>query len=260
LDGLDDEQEWALLLRVARRLGVVDLFAAAGGTKDHKVAAAPAIEVFLRSIDILYDEGLDVSVLAEREPDFARAIERYEWLLEEMRLLPFRSMIRRAAQELAPGGRLRQKLEGRIRHVLVDEFQDMNRTQDRLLGHFLEMGADLTVVGDDDQAIYQWRGGDVELFVRFAERYQTAATHQLGENHRCRPEIVSFAKAVVHNLPGRLPKVIESARRKADPGAVEILIGENPEGEARCIADRPVPSPAAPKPPPMAATWQSSTA
>jgi len=145
LDGLDDEQEWTLLLRVARRLGVVDLLAAAGGTKDHKVAAAPAIEVFLRSVDILYDEGLDASVLASREPDFARAVERYEWLLGEMRLLPFRSMIRRAAEELAPGGRLRQRLDGRISHVLVDEFQDMNRTQDRLLGHFLEMGADLAL-------------------------------------------------------------------------------------------------------------------
>ena len=109
LDGLDDEQEWALLLRVARRLGVVGLFAKAGGTQDHKVATAPAIEVFLRSVDILYDEGLEASVLAKDEPDFARAVERYEWLLEEMRLLPFRSMIRRAAQELAPGGRLRHK-------------------------------------------------------------------------------------------------------------------------------------------------------
>ena len=141
LDGLDDEQEWTLLLRVARRLGVVDLLAAAGGTKDHKVAAAPAIEVFLRSVDILND----ASVLASREPDFGRAVKRYEWLLGEMRLLPFRSMIRRTAEELAPGGRLRQELEGRIRHVVVDEFQDMNRTQDRLLGHFLEMGADLAL-------------------------------------------------------------------------------------------------------------------
>ena len=92
------------------------------------------------------------------------------------------------------------------------------------------------MVGDDDQAIYQWRGGDVELFVRFAQRYQTAATHQLGENHRCRPEIVSFAKAVVHNLPGRLPKVIESAREKAHPGAVEILIEKDPEDEARAAS------------------------
>lgn len=67
LDGLDDEQEWALLLRVARRLGVVDLFAASGGTEAHRVAVAPAIEVVLRSIDILYDEGLDTRELESRD-------------------------------------------------------------------------------------------------------------------------------------------------------------------------------------------------
>jgi DNA helicase-2/ATP-dependent DNA helicase PcrA len=238
LDGIDDEQEWALLLRVARRLGVVDLFAASGGTEAHKVAVAPAMEVFLRSVDILYDEALHGRELASRVPGFVEAVERYEWLLREMRLLPFRSMIQSATEELAPGGRLRQKLDGRVGHVLVDEFQDMNPLQDRLAGYLLELGADLAVVGDDDQAIYQWRGGDVSLFVRFADRYQKAAKTLLGENHRCRPEIVSFAQEVVRHLPGRLDKVIQSAREKAEPGAVEILIGTTPADEASRIAER----------------------
>ncbi len=238
MDPMTEEQEWALLYRVARRLGVVDLYTMLEGKPHDKIATAPAIDVFLRSVEVVHNERLDRRTLSEAAPAFAEVLERYEWLLQEMRLLPYRLMISRAVDELGQHGRLRSRLAGRLAHVLVDEFQDFNRAQDELLGRLAEIGATITVVADDDQAIYQWRGGDLDLFVSFAQRYQGTHTVQLGENHRCRPEIVRFARHIVEALPERLPKVLESAREEADPGAVEVVYGATTEDEARLIAQR----------------------
>jgi DNA helicase-2/ATP-dependent DNA helicase PcrA len=238
MEGLTEEQEWALLHRVARRLGVVDLYASLESKATDRVAMAPAIEIFLRSVEVVHNERLDRQVLWEVAPAFAQVLERYEWLLDEMRLLPFRLMIGRAVDELEPDGRLRHRLAGRIAHVLVDEFQDFNPAQDHLLGRLAELATTITVVADDDLAIYQWRGGNVQLFVSFARRYQGTQVVRLGENHRCRPEIVAFARHVVDGLPGRLDKVLESAREPSPSGAVEVVVAETAEDEARAIAGR----------------------
>ncbi|HWP63705.1 MAG TPA: ATP-dependent DNA helicase [Candidatus Binatia bacterium] len=236
-DGLTEAGEWALLRRFAWRLGIVDLYRATTGQPEG--ATGRAIEAFLRSAEVVHNERIDRATLLARAPAFARVLERYEWLLGEMKLLPFRLMIARAIDELEPGGRLRERLAGRIRHVLVDEFQDFNRAQDRLLGLLAELGAEITAVGDDDQAIYQWRGGDVSLFVDFAARYQGERV-VLGRNHRCRPGIVRFARHVVEALPTgeRLPKILDAAREEAEPGAVEVASYPTAEAEAEGIAGR----------------------
>jgi DNA helicase-2/ATP-dependent DNA helicase PcrA len=236
MDPLTEEQEWALLHRVAYRLGIVDLHRQVAG--EGKASASEAVTAFLRSVEVVYNERLDREAVRRGSPAFAQALARYEWLLDEMRLMPYRTMVDRAAHELAPGGRLRQRLQGRLAHVLVDEFQDFNRAQDELLSRLAELGAAITVVGDDDQAIYQWRGGDLSLFVGFPKRYRGTAVVPLAENHRCRPHIVRFARQLVDGLPDRLPKVLASAREEMAPGAVEVFVAETPVEEAYLIAQR----------------------
>ncbi|HEX5437835.1 MAG TPA: ATP-dependent DNA helicase [Gemmatimonadaceae bacterium] len=237
-DALPAEREWVLLHRMARRLGIVDLYAAAEHRESAKVAASRAIDAFRRSMEVVYNDLVDRDVLRARAPRFSRVLERYEWLLREMRLMPFRLMISAALDELKPAGRLQQCLAGRITHVLVDEFQDFNRAQDALVGRLLDMGAALTVVGDDDQAIYQWRGGDVSLFLSFAERYQDTHMVPLPENHRSRPQIVSFAHALLRPLAERAGKALVSARALAPDGGVEVLVAATADQEAEHIAQR----------------------
>jgi len=236
-DALSEEQEWALVYRVARRLGVVDLYAEHVGPTG-KISVAQAVSMFLRSAEVVYNERLERETARAAAPRFAEVLERYEWLLGEMRLMPFRVMIGRAADELAPGGRLYERLQGRIAHVFVDEYQDFNRAQETLLERLAALGAAITVVGDDDQAIYQWRGGDVSLFLSFAQRFNAAERVELGENHRCRPEIVDFARVLAESLVRRLPKQLTAAREPAPPGAVELFVASTPEAEAQTIAAR----------------------
>jgi DNA helicase II / ATP-dependent DNA helicase PcrA len=231
-EALNTEQEWALLHRVARRLGVVDLQA----REATKVAAGPAVTAFLRSAEVVHNDRIDRHRLHAEVPEFAAVLERYEWLLDEMRLLPFRLMISRAVDELAEGGRLASQVQ--VAHVLVDEFQDLNPGQDELVRRLARLGAALTVVGDDDQAIYQWRGGDVSLLTGFGRRYPGTAETALATNRRCRPEIVDFGRRLVDKLDDRQPKRLEAGREPAPPGAVEIMVGDDPAHEAAVIADR----------------------
>ena len=231
-EGLTAEQEWALVHRLARRIGVVGLYARDGG----KVAAGPAVTDFLRSAEVVHNDYLDVDRLRAEAPDFAAVLTRYEWLLGEMRLLPFRLMITRVIAELSPGGRLASRVN--VAQLLVDEFQDLNPAQDELVARLAGLGAAVTVVGDDDQAIYQWRGGDVSLLAGFATRYPGAAQTTLATNYRCRPEIVSLGRRLVGQLTDRAPKALAAAKPSAEPGAVEVMIGADPEHEAAGVADR----------------------
>ena len=231
-EGLTQEQEWVLVHRVARRLGVVGLYA----RDAPRVAAGPAVTAFLSSAEVVHNDRIDRGRLRAEAPEFAEALDRYEWLLDEMRLIPFRLMISRAVDELADGGRLAGQIN--VAHVLVDEFQDLNPAQDELVRRLAGLGAAVSVVGDDDQAIYQWRGGDVSLLVDFERHYPGTAETALATNQRCRPDIVELGRRLVGKLADRAPKRLEAAREPARPGAVEVMVCANPVQEAAGIARR----------------------
>jgi len=236
-DAMSEEREWALLLRVARRLGLVDLYSATFGGDGARIAAAVAAETFQRSLDVVYNERIPRTELVRRAPDFAAAMARYEDLLDGMQLLSFGMMINRCADELTEGGRLRAKLGGRLRHVFVDEYQDLNRAQEALLQALAEMGATVQIVGDDDQAIYQWRGGEVELFTGFAGRFSPVETSRLEYNWRSRPGIVRAAGRFAKDIAGRLEKTIQPHRDDDQP-AIEAAAADSPDAEAQWVAGR----------------------
>ena len=83
------------------------------------MAAGPAVTAFLRSAEVVHNDWSDRDGLRAEVPEFAVVLERYEWLLDEMRLLPFRLMISRAVDQLAEGGGLASQVH--VAHVLVDE-------------------------------------------------------------------------------------------------------------------------------------------
>jgi len=234
-DPLSEEREWALLHRFGRRLGLVELMTQTWPGRP--VSVRRAVEIFRRSLAVVYNERIPRWVLEARVPAFAGAIQRYEELLARMQLLSFDQMIERACAELAPGGKLRQALDGRVREVLVDEYQDLNWAQEELLQRLVDLGAHLTVVGDDEQAIYQWRGGDVSLFLRFPERHPQAQRRELAENHRSLPPIVTVATSFATTIRERVPKSMIAARAGSRP-AIELVAVGTPEEEAEHLVQR----------------------
>lgn len=226
-DVLDDNQLTAFVAREAARLGVRAL--------DIRSRLFASIGSFLKNVDVVENE-----LLAPEDVDepFRGVLLAYYETLERYRLLTFGQQVVRAVREL---GRpeVAARVHAELRHLVVDEYQDVNPAQERLIELLAGPGVELCVVGDDDQAIYQWRGSDVSNIVGFADRYPGVATFQITTNRRSRPDIIEAANAFATTIPGRLPKTMGTFRAAAGDATPEVVAWSAPteEHEAGWIAD-----------------------
>ncbi|MGB5565899.1 MAG: ATP-dependent helicase [Acidimicrobiia bacterium] len=130
------------------------------------------------------------------------------------------------------GGTVRKLFD----HVLVDEYQDTNRSQAEILRSLCGSNGNLTVVGDDAQAIYSFRGATVENILEFPDVYDGAAVVKLEQNYRSTPEILDAANAVIEASPQMFPKQLWTERRT---GRVPELVTCYDEAvQAELVADR----------------------
>ncbi|MGR7026353.1 ATP-dependent helicase [Geodermatophilus sp. URMC 62] len=221
-DVLDENQLTAFLVREATRLQI----------KDIDGALFMSIRTFLGNLDVVENELL---VPAQLEDPFRSVLERYYASLEKYRLLTYGQQIARAVAEL-DRPEVRDSVLKDLRHLIVDEYQDVNPAQEALIQRLTGPGVSLVVVGDDDQAIYGWRGSDVKNITSFAERYPDVATFSITTNRRSRPAIVKTADQFAHSIPGRLPKVMTATR---PPMGAEVVkwVEEYEEDEAAEIAE-----------------------
>jgi DNA helicase-2/ATP-dependent DNA helicase PcrA len=125
-----------------------------------------------------------------------------------------------------------------LEHLIVDEYQDVNPAQERLIRLLTGPQVELCVVGDDDQAIYQWRGSDVRNIAEFTERYPGVRTFTITVNRRSRPQIVSAAASFARSIPDRLDKEMSGFRPPAGSGGAEVVTwaADTEADEGNCIA------------------------
>jgi DNA helicase-2/ATP-dependent DNA helicase PcrA len=172
----------------------------------------------------------------------------YLALLQERAMFDYTEVVRAAVRYLEGDpmededyGRVQDHVRDDIRYLVVDEYQDVNALQERLVRGLVRFGANLCVVGDDDQTIYQWRGSLVSNIVRFAERYEGVEQVTLDDNFRSSKGIVELGMSVAQRIPAqqRLPKAMVAAGHqvweRGDLLAAEL---SDPADEARWIADR----------------------
>lgn len=167
----------------------------------------------------------------------ARHLPQYEELLHSKAYLDYSGILAEAARALREDKGLRERLSERVRHVIVDEYQDVNPIQEAVVAELHKLGAGVCVVGDDDQTIYQWRGSDVGNILKFTSRYKPVEAIKLEENFRSTEGIVSVAREFIRQLVHRLPK--EMANTDAQPyeqGDIVALPFDSPEAEAQYIA------------------------
>ena len=122
---------------------------------------------------------------------------RYEHEKRRRGLVDFDDLLSRCADAIEQDPEFAGAQRWRWRHVYVDEFQDLNPLQHRLLLAWLGTSVDLCVVGDPNQAIYGWNGADPRLLTSFAARWPGAEVLRLDANHRCTDQIVRAAAAVL---------------------------------------------------------------
>lgn len=124
----------------------------------------------------------------------------------------------------------------RWRHLLIDEFQDTNTLQYAWIRVLAGASAEVFVVGDDDQAIYGWRGARVENVQHFLRDFAEAATIRLEQNYRSTSTILGAANAVIANNHDRLGKQLWTAGPAGAP--IEVYAAYNEQDEARYVVDR----------------------
>jgi len=130
---------------------------------------------------------------------------------------------------------LRKSLASRFRWLLVDEYQDTNLAQARLVRLLGGKAPNLTAVGDEDQSIYRWRGAEVENILGFEAAYPTARVVTLGRNYRSTEPILRAAAAVIERNSRRRPKKLSSEVGSGAPVSVFLAVDET--DEARFVAD-----------------------
>ncbi|MDI6872060.1 MAG: ATP-dependent DNA helicase [Bacillota bacterium] len=169
-----------------------------------------------------------------------RGLEMYQDLLDSKAYLDYSEILSRAVVELLENEALRQYVAEQVKYLTVDEYQDVNPLQELLISELNRLGANLCVVGDDDQTIYQWRGSDVQNILTFAERYPDVHVVRLEKNFRSSKGVVECARTVIEeNNPDRLKKRMVSADSQPfDRGDVLALEFPSPEEEAGWIAQK----------------------
>src|SRR5438128_8306661 len=263
---LDEFDHWILLRRNLRRLHL----------EKYRRLADPGqflndfVEFFSRCQDELvsaedyqrYAAGLEARMEAERETldedtlverletvalqqELARAYRASEELLREKNRVSFGSLITGAVGLLERDAQLRGALQKKYRYILVDEFQDTNIAQLRLLELLAGPARNILAVGDNDQAIYRFRGASFASFKLFLERFagwregqdSTPFRVALTENYRSTPNILRVAMQVIgqNTVSADFPKKILSPN---EPPGEKIRIVElaTPEEEARWVA------------------------
>lgn len=124
-----------------------------------------------------------------------------------------------------------------FRHVLVDEYQDTNKLQSKLVDLLSCEHGNLMVVGDDAQSIYAWRGAEVQNILGFGERYANAALYKIESNYRSFAEILGLANSLIINNKMRVDKHL-NAERGSKGQLAKLVICNSDRGEAGYVAEQ----------------------
>jgi DNA helicase-2/ATP-dependent DNA helicase PcrA len=183
-------------------------------------------------VDVVENEL--ISAKRFKDTQFGEVYQEYAAMLRRYRFLTYGQLITRAVQALKdPFGF--QAIHEPLKYLFVDEYQDINPAQEELIRLLAKPPVLLCVVGDDDQAIYQWRGSDVMNIQQFKNRYPSAKTLLLSTNRRSRPSIIEVANNFAKSIRPRLPKTMLPKRDPAGP-EFQCWSADTAENEATQIA------------------------
>ncbi|MDI7269347.1 MAG: UvrD-helicase domain-containing protein, partial [Myxococcota bacterium] len=214
---IDEDDQRTLAGQVLRDLGIVP-----------EVLSAKDLRI---RIDRAKQDGLgpdDLPAGRPWAPPVAEAYAEYERRLRASNAVDFGDLLVMAVRMLERDAEVREKLRDRFLHLLVDEFQDTNAIQYRLLRLLVNERRNLCVVGDDDQSIYGWRGARVRNILGFEREFPGAVVVRLEQNYRSASHILESAAAVIERNKARHAKKLWTANAAGEPVRV-IAAGDERE-------------------------------
>lgn len=205
-------------------------------------------KLYMQVLAVLQEDEVEFSLVPDGVTD---SLGSYAGMLAQRKYFDYTSMIATAVafldsdpddDELSTAEReLLRHIRDDVRYVVVDEYQDVNPLQEKLIAGLVRWGANLCVVGDDDQTIYQWRGSEVSNILTFAGRHDGVRTIELADNFRSSKGIVRLGRTIAEWLPAeeRLAKSMEYASHQQwERGDLLALEFGDPDAETAWIAER----------------------
>jgi DNA helicase-2/ATP-dependent DNA helicase PcrA len=165
----------------------------------------------------------------------ARVYAEYQRRLRQQGALDFDDIIQQTLVLFREHPEVLERYTSRFEHVLVDEYQDTNHAQYKLITALASGRRNLVVVGDDDQAIYSWRGADITNILSFEETYPEATVLRLEQNYRSTQKILGVAHAVVQRNMARRDKKLWTENHAGEQ--VHLLLATDEEAEGQIVAD-----------------------
>ncbi|MBN1355900.1 UvrD-helicase domain-containing protein [bacterium] len=164
----------------------------------------------------------------------ARVYEIYQAQLEQDHALDFDDLIVKTVRLLEDNPLVRDAYQERYRYILVDEYQDTNHAQYRLISILSRRYRNVMVVGDDDQSIYRWRGAEISNILNFERDFPGARTVKLEQNYRSTQAILTTAAAMMENNRRRTGKKLVAVRSGGEK-VMQVTLGSDRE-EAEFLA------------------------
>ncbi len=228
----DDQDSFSLLKQVLRR--------ELGGQKPAQNQLKELAGWIARAKDhcLLPEDDLSRLEAQGRAPglDAHLVYRQYQDRLEQSGGLDFGDLLVRTVKLLENCVEVRDRVRSRFRAILVDEYQDSNYAQFRLLQQLHDGHNYLCVVGDEDQSIYSFRGAELENILSFSRKFPGTEIIRLEENYRSTQNILEVASRVVENNRDRLGKKLFTRKPAGSPVALAYL--EDPEAEALFCAEK----------------------
>jgi ATP-dependent DNA helicase Rep len=182
------------------------------------------------------NQGLDsaaaiAAAQTPREREAGELLGRYTERLRAFNAVDFDDLIALPLKLLDTDEEVRERWRRKLRYLLVDEYQDTNLAQYRLLQLLSGERGLFTAVGDDDQSIYAWRGANPENLEQLGRDYPALKVIKLEQNYRCPQRILRAANAVIGNNPHLHPKTLWSAMPDGDPIRIALRGSDTEEAE-----------------------------
>ena len=183
--------------------------------------------------ELMFPEDLSKN---QAQPEFLAVYKKYQEKLRRNNRVDFDDLLALTVHLFQRNPEVLSYYQNKFQYIHVDEYQDTNKAQYKIVKLLAEKFQNVCVVGDSDQSIYSWRGADIQNILSFEKDYPHASVILLEQNYRSRQGILDAANDVIQNNPGRRDKKLWSERGKGD--GIEYHRAGDGDREAAFIADK----------------------
>ena len=233
-DIIDENKQLLFLSRHGYDIGLTQL------SQTREPPFNPIIR-FVKTIDIIKQNQLPETQLLRDAPEFYDCYLKYYELMREHKFLDFATIIEKLVSILENEPPELTRIHEKIKYVVVDEYQDINPIQEKLINLIAGHVGNLCVVGDDDQSIFEFQGANVDNILTFSRRYQNVKEVNLLRNFRSTEAIIEAARDLIqYNAGHRLEKRMEHGNtyKRGESGDLYQLEFQTRANEVEFIANK----------------------